>query len=138
MRQLAVLVLGAALTACASSHTATPNLRQQCEDRFDRIWIASQSALVQLGARVVSSNQAAGALLARIEADAYGAPIEISVYIRRSPDQQPATIEPLWLEVRTWDPSTNDPDPERLEDMQLVARQFLALVRERAACGGPM
>ena len=138
MRQLAALVLAALLGACASSHTATPSLRQQCEDRFDRIWIASQSALAQLGARVVSSNQAAGALLARIEADAYGAPIEISVAIRRSPDQQPATVEPLWVEVRAWDPSTTDPHPERLEDMQLVARQLLALIRERAACGGPM
>jgi hypothetical protein len=138
MRQFAAVALLLSVAACASSTTGTPNLRQQCEDRFETVWVAAQSALVQLDARVVNANQAAGSIMGRIDADVYGAEIEIGVNVRRSPDIQRATQEPLWVEVRTWDPSTNDPDPRRLADLKFVAEEVLNLIRSRAQCGPPM
>lgn len=138
MRPLAAIVLSLASFACASSHTATPSLRQQCEDSYSSIWIAAQSAMVRLDARVVSSNQDAGVIQARIAADIYGAPIELAATIRRTPAIQPGMDEPVWVEVRTWDPSTDDPDPARLSVLKEVARQYLELVGQRVPCGGPM
>jgi hypothetical protein len=138
MRPLAAIVVSLVSFACASSHTATPSLRQQCEASYSTIWIAAQSAMLGLEARVVSANQDAGTIHGRMEADIYGAPIELSASIRRTPSMQPGTVEPVWVEVRTWDPSTDDPDPDRLSILKAVARQYLELVRQRAPCGGPM
>ena len=138
MRQLLAIGMLCVTAACASSHTATPSLRQQCEDSFDRVWMAAQSALLVLGGETVSANRPAGTIHGRIASDLYGAEIELGITVRRTPDTRIESVEPLWVEVRTWDPSTTEPDPERLEDLRLVARQFLTLIQERAACGSPM
>lgn len=138
MRQLAVMILLVSFLGCASSHTATPNLRQQCEERFETVWVAAQSALLQLDARVVNANQTAGTIIARIDAEFYGADIQIGLTVRRSPDIQRATQEPLWVEVRTWDPATGEPDAARLSDLRLVAEEVLRLIRARAQCGPSM
>lgn len=138
MRPLAAIVLSIVSFACASSHTATPSLRQQCEASYSSLWVAAQSAMVLLDARVVNANQVAGVIDGRIAADIYGAPIELSATIRRTPSMQPGAVEPVWVEVRTWDPSTDDPDPARLSVLKEVARQYLELVGQRVPCGSPM
>jgi hypothetical protein len=138
MRQLVAIPLLCALVGCASTGTGTPSMRQQCEERYDRVWIAAQSALSALGAVTVNANRSWGTIQGRIDAEVYGAEIELGITVRRTPDTRVDSVEPLWVEVRTWDPSTTDPDAYRMEKLEMVARQYLELVGQRANCGPPM
>jgi hypothetical protein len=137
MRHLALCVMLCAAAGCASSD-GIPTLRQDCEDRFDTVWIAAQAAVGRLGGTVVSASNSAGAILGRLDSDVLGTEIDLHINLSRLPDHQPGSQQPVTVTVKATDRRVTEPDPNRIEDLRSLEDRYLRLVGERAACSGPM
>lgn len=137
MRHIALVALLCAAAGCASSD-GVPTLRQDCEDRYDTVWIAAQTAVTRLGGSVVSANRASGAILGRLDSDVLGSEIDLHINLTRLPDHQPGTLQPVTVTARANDRRVSEPDANRIEELRSIEERYLRLIGERAACGGPM
>jgi hypothetical protein len=137
MRHLILSAMIFAVVGCASSD-GIPTLRQDCEDRYDSVWIAAQTAVGRLGGTVVSSNSSSGVILGRLDSDVLGSEIDLHINLSRLPDHQPGTQQPVTVTVKAVDRRVAEPDPARVEDLRTLEDRYLRLVGERAACSGPM
>jgi PAS domain-containing protein len=137
MRRLVLCVVICAAAGCASTD-GIPTLRQDCDDRYDTVWIAAQTAVGRLGGRVVSANSSAGAILGRLDSDVLGTEIDLHINLSRLPDHQPGTQQPVTVTVKAVDTRVTEPDANRIEDLRSLEDRYLRLVGERAACGGPI
>lgn len=108
-----------------------------CEDRFDTVFSAAQSAVIRLGGKVVHSNRTGGSIRGELGVDVYGFGVELQITLSRLPDHQPGTQEPIAVTVRATEPGALDTDTNRAEELRQLEDQFLALVRDRASCGNP-
>lgn len=120
---------------CASSSVGGGSARMGCEDRYDTVFQAAQSAVLRLGGKIVHSSRSSGRILGRIEVDVLGFGVELSVALSRLPDHDPGTLEPISVDVRASESGVSDPDPERAEELRSLEEQYLELVGERATCG---
>ena len=109
----------------------------QCEDRYDTVFQAAQSAVLRLGGRVVHANRSSGSILGRLEVDVLGFAAELRVTLGRLPDYDPRTLEPIDVSVSAAEPGVSNADPDRAEELRRLEKQYLELVRERASCGSP-
>jgi hypothetical protein len=137
MRHLALWVMFCAAAGCASSD-GIPTLRQDCEDRYETVWLAAQTAVGRLGGTVVSANSSSGAILGRLDSDVLGTEIDLHINLSRLPDHQPGTQQPVTVTVKAVDRRVAEPDTNRVEDLRSLEDRYLRLVGERAACGRPM
>jgi hypothetical protein len=137
MRHLALCVMFCAAAGCASSD-GIPTLRQDCEDRYETVWLAAQTAVGRLGGTVVSANSSSGAILGRLDSDVLGTEIDLHINLSRLPDHQPGTQQPVTVTVKAVDRRVAEPDTTRVEDLRSLEDRYLRLVGERAACGTPM
>ena len=136
MRNLTLIVMCLALLGCASSDNATLPTRVYCEDSFPRLWRAAQMSVNELGFTVIMANDIGGTILGRLEADIYGSEMEINVSITENKGGQLAnTSEPQWVQVKVSDASNANPDEHRIEQMNLMEKQFMDLMRQMATCG---
>jgi hypothetical protein len=108
-----------------------------CEDNYSDLYYTAQRAVVRLGGEVIHADQASGSILGRIEVDYLGTKVDLSITLSRIPDHQVHTQEPITVMVRATEPGDSEPDPNRAEELSRLEEQYLALVRERAACGDP-
>jgi len=122
---------------CSSSTGSTGSPRMSCEDRYNTVYSAARSAVIRLGGRVFHASEASGSILGQLEVDVLGFQVELSITLSRLPDHEPGTQEPITVSVRAREPGVSDPDPDRVEELSRLEEQYLALVRERAACGDP-
>ncbi|MDX2436087.1 MAG: hypothetical protein QNL88_03450 [Acidobacteriota bacterium] len=137
MRILALVMMLCAAAGCATSD-GVPSLRQDCEDRYETVWIAAQTAVTRVGGRVVSANSGSGAILGRLDSDVLGTEINLHINLSRLPDYQPDTLESLTVTVKATDTRVAQPDAYRVEELRSLEERYLRLVGERAACSGPM
>ncbi len=137
MRILALVMMLCAAAGCATSD-GVPSLRQDCEDRYETVWIAAQTAVTRVGGRVVSANSGSGAILGRLDSDVLGTEINLHINLSRLPDFQPGTLEALTVTVKATDTRVAQPDAYRVEELRSLEERYLRLVGERAACSGPM
>lgn len=136
MRHFALVALMFAIAGCATSD-GIPILRANCEDRYDAVWVAAQSAVGRLGGSVVNADRASGAILGRLDADVLGAEINLHINLRRLPDHNPGTQQPVTVTIKATESRVTDPDAHRIEELRSLEDRYLRLVGERAACGGP-
>ena len=136
MRNLVLILALAAAAGCASTH-GVPSLRTHCEDSYDTVWVAAQTAVLRLGGSVVSSQRSAGTIHGRLDSDILGAEIDLHITLSRLPDHQPGTLQPVTVTVKASDPRVAEPGPDRAEQLRALEERYLRLVGERAACGGP-
>ncbi len=137
MRALVLALVLMVSIGCSSSGGSGGSSRVGCEDRYDTVFQAAQSAVLRLGGRIVHSSRSSGSILGRLEVDVLGFGVDLSVSLSRLPDHDPRTLEPISVEVRASEPGVSDPDPERAEELHRLEEQYLELVRERATCGSP-
>jgi len=137
MRHFALCVMFFAAAGCASSD-GIPTLRQDCEDRYETVWLAAQTAVGRLGGAVVSANSSSGSILGRLDSDVLGTEIDLHINLSRLPDHQPGTQQPVTVTVKAVDRRVGEPDTNRVEDLRSLEDRYLRLVGERAACGTPM
>ncbi len=137
MRNLALIMMLCAAAGCASSD-GVPSLRQDCEGRYDTVWIAAQTAVTRVGGRVVSANSGSGAILGRLDSDVLGTEIDLHINLSRLPDFEPGTLESLTVAVKATDTRVAQPDAYRVEELRSLEERYLRLVGERAVCSGPM
>lgn len=137
MRHIALFVIVCTAAACATTGGA-PTLRADCEDRFNTVWVAAQTAVSRLGGSVRSANQASGAILGRLDSDVLGAEIDLHINLSRLPDHQPGTLQPVTVTIKATDTRVAEPDAHRLEELRSLEDRYLRLVGERAACSGPV
>ena len=135
MRRLALLVIFATVIGCASSDATLPDSRN-CEDQFQTVWGAAQSAVRSMGGRIVHANQTqtGGTILGRLGVEAFGFDVELSITVRRVPDHAPGTYEPLTVSVKAVEPGVSSPDKYRVGELRRLEKQYLDLVGERAMC----
>jgi len=138
MRHFALVAIVCTAAACASTGVGVPTLRADCDDRFDTVWVAAQTAVGRLGGTVLSANRASGAILGRLDSDVLGAEIDLHVNLSRLPDHQPGTLQPVTVTIKATDTRVAEPDAHRLEELRSLEDRYLRLVGERAACGGPV
>jgi hypothetical protein len=108
-----------------------------CEDRYDAVFTAAQSAVIRLGGRVVHASRSSGSILGRIDVDVHGFGVELSITLSRIPDRVPGTQEPIAVMVRATEPGDKDPDPNRARELRQLEKMYLSMVGERVACGAP-
>lgn len=137
MRHFALVAIICTAAACASTGDGVPTLRADCEDRFDAVWVAAQTAVSRLGGTVRSANRTSGAILGRIDSDVLGAEIDLHINLSRLPDHQPGTQQPITVTVKATDTRVTDPDAHRIEELRSLEDRYLRLVGERAACSSP-
>ena len=137
MRNVALIFLLCAAAGCATSD-GIPTLRQDCQDRYETVWIAAQTAVGKVGGRVVSANSGSGAILGRLDSDVLGTEIDLHINLSRLPDIRPGTQEPLTVTIKATDTRVAEPDAYRIEELRSLEERYLRLVGERAACSGPM
>ena len=137
MRRLALLVIFATVIGCASSDATLPDSRN-CEDQFQTVWGAAQSAVRGMGGRIVhaNQNQTGGTILGRLGVESFGFEVELNITVRRVPGHGPGTYEPLTVSVKAVEPGVTSPDKYRVEELRSLEKQYLNLVGERAMCGG--
>ena len=122
---------------CRSSSGGKASVRMPCEDRFDTVFTAAQSAVIRLGGRVVHANRTSGSILGRLDVDVLGFGVELSITLSRLPDHEPGSLEPVTVSVRAVEPGASDTSPERADELSQLEEQYLDLVRDRATCGNP-
>jgi len=137
MRHLALFFVFCAAAGCASSD-GIPTLRQDCDDRYDTVWVAAQTAVGRLGGTVVSANSSSGAILGRLDSDVLGTEIDLHISLSRLPDHQPGTLQAVTVTVKATDRRVAEPGPGRIEELRSLEDRYLRLVGERARCSGPM
>jgi len=137
MRYIALVAIVCTAAACATSD-GVPTLRTDCEDRFDTVWVAAQTAVGRLGGSVRSANRSSGAILGRLDSDVLGAEIDLHINLSRLPDHQPGTLQPVTVTIKATDTRVAEPDAHRLEELRSLEDRYLRLVGERAACSGPV
>jgi len=137
MRHFALVALMCAAAGCATSD-GVPTLRADCDDRYDAVWVAAQTAVGRLGGSVLSANRASGAILGRLDSDVLGAEIDLHINLSRLPDHNPGTQQPVTVTIKATDTRVTEPDAHRIEELRLLEDQYLRLVGERAACSGPI
>jgi hypothetical protein len=138
MRNAALIVSLCVVAACATSSDGIPTLRQDCEDRYDTIWVAAQTAVSRLGGKVLSANKGSGAILGRLESDVLGSEIDLHINLSRLPDHQIGTLEPVTVEIKATDTRVEQPDAYRVQELRSLEERYLELVGQRVPCGGPM
>jgi hypothetical protein len=126
-----------AVSGCSSSSGNQGSARMPCEDRYDEVFSAAQSAVIRLGGRVVHSSRTSGSILGRIDVDVHGFGVELSITLSRLPDHVPGTQEPITVTVRATEPGVQDPDPERAKELHQLEKMYMSMVGERASCGPP-
>jgi len=137
MRALCSAIILISAIGCSSSTGGTGSLRMPCEDRYNTVYSAARSAVIRLGGRVVHASEAGGSILGQLEVDVLGFQVELSITLSRLPDHQVRTQEPITVMIRATEPGESESDPDRVEELSRLEEQYLALVRERAACGDP-
>jgi len=137
MRNLVLMIALGISAGCATSD-GIPTLRQDCQDRFETVWIAAQTAVTRVGGRVVSANSPSGAILGRLDSDVLGSEIDLHIQVTRLPDVQPGTQEALTVTAKATDRRVAEPDSYRIEELRSLEERYLRLVGDRAACSGPM
>jgi len=111
--------------------------RQFCEDDYQNVFLAARQAVHNVGAKIIHSDSNGGSIVGRIEADDYGHVMEISVWINRERDSRPGAAAPVWVQIQARFKKVKDPDPEQLEQLEIIEDHVFGLIRERAACGPP-
>ena len=140
MRKLAVaagLVLFVALPAAVESGVAR---RQQCEERYQRVYLAARQAVDAVGATVTHSDEGSGVVVGRIEADVYSFALIIDVWISRSNRSgDPRYEEVIWVQVkaRFQDIKEKHLDEDQVEQLRTIEDHVFGLIAQRAACGPP-
>jgi hypothetical protein len=137
MRNIVLAMMLCAAAGCATSD-GVPTMRQDCQDRYETVWIAAQTAVTRVGGRVLSANKASGAILGRLDSDVLGTEIELHINLSRMPDLQPGTLESLTVSVKASDMRVAEPDAHRIEELRSLEERYLRMVGDRAACSGPM
>lgn len=137
MRTFCLVIMLTVAAGCATSD-GIPTMRQDCQGRFETVWIAAQTAVSRVGGRVLSANRASGTILGRLDSDVLGSEIDLNISVTRLPDVQPGTQEPLTVSIRASDRRLEEPDAHRIEELRSLEERYLLLVGDRAACGGPV
>ena len=137
MRNL-ILTLALGVTAACATSDGIPTMRQDCQDRFDTVWVSAQTAVTRLGGRVVNASSSSGAILGRLDSDVLGSEIDLHIQVSRLPDSRPATQEALTVTVKATDRRVAEPDARRIDELRSLEERYLRLVGDRAACSGPM
>ncbi len=137
MRHFALVAIVCTAAACATSD-GVPTLRADCDDRFDAVWVAAQTAVSRLGGTVRSANRASGAILGRLDSDVLGAEIDLHINLSRLPDHNPGSQQPVTVTIKATDTRLAEPDVHRVEELRSLEDRYLRLVGERAACSGPV
>jgi len=138
MRNVTLIILLALAVGCATASDGVPTLRQDCQDRFDTVWVAAQTAVTRVGGRVVSASSSSGSILGRLDSDVLGSEIDLHIQVSRLPDVQPGTQESLTVTVKATDRRVAEPDSHRIDELRSLEERYLRLVGDRAACSGPM
>lgn len=137
MRNIVLAMMLCAAAGCATSD-GVPTLRADCEERYETIWIAAQTAVTRVGGRVVSANSGSGYILGRLDSDVLGTEIDLHINLSRLPDYQPGTLESLTITIKATDTRVAEPDAHRIEELRSLEERYLRMVGDRAACSGPM
>ena len=137
MRRIVLAATILAAAACSSS-TGAPTLRQDCEDRFSRVWSSAQWAVGSLGGKVVHASEQSGTILGRIDVDYLGSTVELNITVSRLPGNDPGSSQTVTVSINAVEPSVSDPDEARIEELRRIEEQYLELVGSRAVCGSPM
>lgn len=81
MSRIAAAVLCVACLGCATTQSVGQTTTMYVAK--DRLWLAAQGALKDIGARIVVANQSTGTIVGRLEVE--GTPIDLTVGISGSP-----------------------------------------------------
>ena len=112
--------------------------RQYCDDEYRNVFLAARQAVHNVGAKIVHSDSNGGSIVGRIEAEDYGHEIEISVWVTRDRDSRPGRTATVWVQAQARFKKVKDPDPEQLEQLEIIEDHVFGLIRTRAACGPPL
>jgi hypothetical protein len=121
-RLAAVLALLASL-GCASSQSVGRTSTIYTEK--DRLWMATQSAIQDIGGRIVISNRSTGTVVGRLEVE--GTPVDLTVSISGSPAPDAPLLDYWDVNVRGSLVGESEPD----EEWQRRLRYFEEQVIER-------
>lgn len=108
MTRLAAAVCLLACLGCATSGSIGQSATVYAEK--DRLWLAAQSAIQDIGGRIVMSNRTAGTVVGRIEVE--GTPINLTVSISGSPELGSSTRGYWDVDVRGSIVGEPEPDEE--------------------------
>ncbi|PWB73302.1 MAG: hypothetical protein C3F15_09745 [Holophagae bacterium] len=121
MRALAiVVVLGLAL-ACASSGSVGTTSTVYA-DRT-QVWLAAQTAIREMGGRVVHADEASGTVAGRLDVE--GTPIDLAVSIWGSPASEAATVDYYDVDVRASLVGASAPSEEWQRRLRFLADELL-------------
>jgi len=134
MRRLAAALVLLACLGCASSQSVGQTTTIYTEK--DRLWLAAQSAIQDIGGRIVISNRSTGTVVGRLEVE--GTPIDLTVGISGSPAPG-ATLLGYWdVNVRGSLVGESEPGEEwqrrlRYFEDQVIERVNLSAARPAGA-----
>jgi hypothetical protein len=140
MRKLGIVVVLVASVVVVAVADAGVARRQQCEDRYQNVFLAARQAVDAVGARVTHASESSGSVVGKIEADVYSHAMEINVWIDRSPGSgDPMNPEPIWVRVqaRFKKIKERDLDEDQREQLKTIEDTIFGLIAARAACGPP-
>ena len=128
MRRLAAAVALLVCLGCATSqsigHTTTIYTAK------DRLWMAAQSAIHDIGGRIVMSNRTTGTVVGRIEVE--GTPVDLTVSISGSPAPGSST-EGYWdVNVRGALVGESQPDEEWKRRLSYFEEQVIERINGAA------
>jgi hypothetical protein len=116
-----------------------------CDAQFSHVWAAAQSAIINLGGRVVSASELGGMILGELILDTLGSNVELYVRVDRPADHHPGVRERISVNVKAVEKGVSEPDQNRLKELIDLEKRYLALVHQYvarvdrgASCGSPM
>ena len=132
MHRLVAAALIVACLGCATTQSVGTTTTIYT-DR-DRLWLAAQGALQDIGARIVVSNRSTGTLVGRLDVE--GTPIELTVSISGSPAPG-ERFEGYWdVNVRGALVGDSAPDEEWQRRLTYFEDQVMERVNAAALTGG--
>jgi len=115
--------------ACASSGTAVSD-RTSVYGSYELIWLAAQSAVQDMGGRIVHAGSQSGSIAANLDAE--GNTVRLDVTLSKSPGTEGNDDYPVDVSAHASLIGIDDLDPGLREQLERIVEEYLRFLEQRA------
>jgi hypothetical protein len=123
------LILPLLCLACASSGTAVSD-RTSVYGSHELIWLAAQSAVQDMGGRIVHASNQAGSIAAHLDAE--GNTVRLDVTLSKGPGTEGNDDYPVDVSAHASLVGIDDLDPGMREQLERIVEEYLRFLEQRA------